>query len=93
MPIIHTLNKGSLDHSASKDCLRSLDKSDALVLIEDGVYLTQRIKIAKKTVLIYALQHDLHLRGLSPMQSRIQIINDAEFVELSAQYDKIVSWY
>jgi len=93
MPILHTLNKGSLDHPASKDCLRSLDKLDALVLIEDGVYLTQRIKIAKQSIVLCALQHDLHLRGLSPMQSRIQIINDADFVEMCAQYDKIINWY
>ena len=93
MPIIHTLNKGSLDHPAAQDCLRSLDKLDALVLIEDGVYLTQRIKITKTSIRLCALQHDLHLRGLSPLQSHIQIINDVEFVDMCAQYDKIINWY
>lgn len=93
MPTLHTLNKASLDHTSSKDCFRALEKSDALVLIEDGVYLTQRNKITKNSTSIFALQHDLHLRGLSPMQNRIRIINDAEFVELCSQYDKIVSWF
>jgi tRNA 2-thiouridine synthesizing protein B len=93
MPVVHTLNKASLDHTASKDCFRALEKGDALVLIEDGVYLTQRGKIAKKSVTIFALQHDLHLRGLSPMQNRIHIIDDAEFVELCTRYDKIISWF
>ena len=93
MPILHTLNKASLDHTSSKDCFRTLEKLDALVLIEDGVYLTQRNKIIKKSINIFALQHDLHLRGLSPMQNNIQIINDAEFVELCTQYEKIVSWF
>ena len=93
MATLHTLNKASLDHTASKDCFRALEKGDALVLIEDGVYLTQRNKIAKKSVTLFSLQHDLHLRGLSPMQSRIKIIDDAEFVDLCTQYDKIVSWF
>ena len=93
MPTLHTLNKASLDHTASKDCFRALEKGDALVLIEDGVYLTQRNRIVKKSVAIFALQHDLHLRGLSPMQGRIQIIDDAAFVELCTQYDKIISWF
>jgi len=93
MPTLHTLNKASLDHIASKDCFRALEMGDALVLIEDGVYLTQRNKIAKKSVFIFVLQHDLHLRGLSPMQGRIQIIDDVEFVQLCAQYDKIISWF
>jgi len=93
MATLHTLNKASLDQTASKDCFRALEKGDALVLIEDGVYLTQRNKIVKKSISIFALQHDLHLRGLSPMQNRVQIIDDAGFVELCTQYDKVVSWF
>jgi len=65
MPTLHTLNKASLEHPASRDCFRSLEKGDVLILIEDGVYLTQRNKIVKKSIALFALQHDLHLRGLS----------------------------
>lgn len=93
MTTLHILNKLSPEHPASRDCLRVLKKGDALLLIEDGVYLTQRNRISKKSAKVYALQHDLHLRGLSPMQNHIKIINDAEFVDLCTQYDKVISWF
>ena len=93
MAILHLLNKPVLTHDASVDCFRSINKGDGLVLIEDGVYLTQRSAVARKNIAIYALQHDLHVRGLSPLQSHIRIIDDAEFVELCTQYDKTISWF
>jgi len=93
MATLHILSKPTREHPASRDCLRLLAKGDALLLIEDGVYLTQRNRLAKKSVDIFSLQHDLHLRGLSPLQNHIKIINDDEFVELCTQYDKIISWF
>jgi len=93
MPTLHILNKASPEHDASIDCLRSLQDGDGLLLIEDGVYLTQHNSLAKRSVAIHALQHDLHMRGLSPKQSRITIVDDAGFVELCTRYDKTVSWF
>jgi sulfur relay protein TusB/DsrH len=93
MAILHLLNKPVLTHDASIDCFRAMDKGDGLVLIEDAVYLTQHRPVTKKNITVYALQHDLHLRGLSPLQNRIRIIDDAEFVELCTQYDKTLSWF
>jgi sulfur relay protein TusB/DsrH len=93
MNTLHILNKASLEHPASRDCLRVLDKKDALLLIEDGVYLTQRYTIVHKSARVMALQHDLHQRGLSPLQNSIEIIDDAAFVEACTQYDRVVSWF
>lgn len=93
MTTLHILNKSSLKHDATIDCLRSVDKGDAILLIEDGVYLSQRSHIAKRAISIYALQHDLHMRGLSPMQGRIQIVDDAGFVDLCGRFDKTISWF
>lgn len=93
MATLHVLNKASLEHPATRDCLRCLTKKDALLLIEDGVYLTQRYTVAHKSAKVFALQHDLHLRGLSPQHSHIEIVDDAGFVALSTQYDNVVSWF
>jgi sulfur relay protein TusB/DsrH len=93
MSTLHILNKASLEHPASRDCLRCLGKQDALLLIEDGVYLTQRYTITHKSARVMALQHDLHQRGLSPLQNHIEIIDDGGFVEMCATYDRVVSWF
>ncbi len=93
MKTLHLLNKASLEHPASRDCLRSLEKNDALLLIEDGVYLTQRYTVTHKSARILALQHDLYQRGISLMQNHIEIIDDAGFVEVCTEYDKVVSWF
>lgn len=93
MRTLHTLNKASLDNSASMDCFRSLSDGDGLVLIQDAVYLTQLKKLSSKKVDVYAMQHDLHTRGLSPLEGHTRIINDNDFVELCTQYDKVVSWF
>jgi len=93
MNTLHLLNKASLEHPASRDCLRCLEKSDSLLLIEDGVYLTQRYTIKHKSARVMALKHDLHQRGLSLLQNHIEIIDDKTFVDLCAQHDKIISWF
>lgn len=93
MRTLHTLNKASLNHSASHDCFRSLTNGDGLVLIEDAVYLTQQKLLTDQKIDIYAIQHDLHTRGLSPLEGHTRIINDSDYVELCANYDKIVSWF
>ena len=93
MTTLHILNKASLEHPAARDCLRSLSKTDALLLIEDGVYLTQRYTISHKSAPIYALQHDLYQRGLSLQQNHIEIIDDAAFIDLCVRYERVVSWF
>ena len=93
MATLHILNKASLEHPATRDCLRCLAKKDALLLIEDGVYLTQRYTIAHKSAKVYALQHDLHQRVLSHQHSHNEIVDDAGFVALGIQYDNVVSWF
>jgi sulfur relay protein TusB/DsrH len=93
MPTLHTINKAAIDHPANADCLRTLVKGDALVLIEDAVYLSQKKIITRKAVSVFALQHDLATRGLSPAKSSLGIINDGDFVELCTQYEKVVSWF
>jgi sulfur relay protein TusB/DsrH len=94
MGALHILNKGIISHPAIQDCLCAFDKKeDALLLIEDGVYLSQSDLLQHQADQLFCLQHDLHLRGLSPASRQIKIIDDAEFVSLCTKYEKIVSWF
>jgi len=93
MRTLHTLNKASLSHSAGYDCMRALADGDTLVLIEDAVYLTQRKLPVNRNIDVCAIQHDLHTRGLSPLEGHTRIINDSDYVELCLNHDKIVSWF
>ena len=94
MAILHILNKGSIKHPTVQDCLNAMDKKqDALLLIEDGVVLSEKSHFEHCGHPVFALQHDLHLRGLSPSHNKIEIVDDAGFVELCTKYDKTVSWF
>ncbi len=66
-------------------CQSSLGNDDQTVLLGDGVYLSGHLPTAK------ILKEDHKARGLSCDPERG--INYAEFVELTAQNNPIVSWH
>ncbi|NVK21573.1 MAG: sulfurtransferase complex subunit TusB [Kangiellaceae bacterium] len=76
-------------------CLNAMSTQDGLLLIEDAVIATHHSGLSCVT---YALEEDLIARGLSQLvkqhlvNSNIKIIDYTQFVELTLQYDKTVSW-
>jgi tRNA 2-thiouridine synthesizing protein B len=41
---------------------------------------------------VYVLKEDAQARGVAVESDNIQLINYAEFVELSLEYEKVMSW-
>ncbi|CAG9298267.1 sulfurtransferase complex subunit TusB [Celerinatantimonas diazotrophica] len=85
-------------HSLGRDlqrCLYQMSSSDALLLIEDGVYLSQNpIEPLKKRAQqgqVFILVDDVVARGLS-VDAVYQRADMAKWVSLSVEHDKSLTW-
>lgn len=85
--------------SLYSNMLASLSDNDSILLIEDGAYgvLDAHCKIFKDlpdAVGLFVLKADTEARGLSERVSALfEVIDDNQFVELTCQNEKVVSWY
>jgi|GEM_PF-1270412 len=88
-----------LHHSpASLVSLQDLLKSkDVLVLLQEGVYegiLQSPLPFLEKGVLCYALEVDVHARGLrEQIHPQVLLISYEELVDLTLQHHPILSWF
>lgn len=71
-----------------EQCLSVMAPDDALLLIEDAVSLYRQHPNHDS----YILEEDLVARGFPSEQSHWQLIDYPQFVELTLQYDKTVTW-
>lgn len=104
MSTLHTLNKTAQATSLNAKLSHLIDKDDNVLLIEDGVYqcLTlSRTPVPKNEVStwahqakkIYAIKEDALARGINIQMKDIAFISYEEFVKLSMESNKVVSWY
>lgn len=98
---LHTWNKADATRDSFRLCLAALAPGDALLLIEDGVYLAadaavQRMQEARAMTeppALFALAPDLAARGISARISPlVNVIEYADFVALCLQHERVVSW-
>lgn len=83
--ILHTVNK----RAAWDNCRQSMAKGDKVILIEDGVNLALTI-----TDNVLVLDADAAARGLtSHLKENVSPCSYKEFVALSAEADKVISWF
>jgi tRNA 2-thiouridine synthesizing protein B len=94
---LHIINKSASDSQLYRDCLDSLHKDDAIILIESAVYTaceSGQNTLGEAQVPVYALKTDIQARGvLDKIHHQIEIIDDAEFVTLCCNHQKSVSWF
>jgi tRNA 2-thiouridine synthesizing protein B len=97
---LHILNKN--DSTLWQTCLQSLQAGDALLLIEDGVYLAMLNSAAlqvlnsqaKALSSLHVLAEDLALRGISARIAPVfSCIPYQAFVELCLQHNRVVNWH
>ena len=92
---LHVINK--TDPALWQTCVAALGDGDALLLIEDAVFAAlPGYGHALKTpasVQVLALSDDLALRGISArISAAVRHASWHDFVALSLQHDKVVSW-
>ncbi|MBT3548367.1 MAG: sulfurtransferase complex subunit TusB [Gammaproteobacteria bacterium] len=99
--MLHTVNKSPFEKNSLDTCLRLIDDSSSVLLIEDAVYgalentsISDKIKKAQQATKFYVLGPDLKARGLdkSSLISNIEVIDYKGFVTLTVENDKIQNW-
>lgn len=94
--ILHTVNKSPFSSQCLAECLSVCRQGDAILLLEDGVYaaLNPLPENAPGDLQRYALAADVDARGLRErLQPDIQLADDRGFVQLTTQFDNVISWY
>ena len=89
MNTLHTVNKSG---QPLELCLRSADEQDAILLIEDGTYCLLNQSEPLSACRVYVLEADANARGIV-CPDNASGINYAQFVELTANYSKTLSWF
>jgi len=92
---LHILNKLP-EHRRTAACRQQLESNDQLLLTEDGVLALSEpgwLVTLPEEMAIFALEPDVAARGIRGNASnRIQIIDYSDFVRLTEEADKILSW-
>ena len=100
MSTLHTINKSPFDRNSLGSCLRVISDSDAILLIEDGVYaatgtsFSDAVKAAAQTHSVYVLGPDLSARGMKEdgIVEGVKVVDYEGFVDLVTENDKVNSW-
>ncbi len=100
MATLHTVNKSPARGDALARCLRFAYHGDGVLLIEDGVYsgLRGSEALAELDALaglcrVWVLDADARARGVEHRLAEwLGRVDDAGFVALAAEHDRVVSW-
>ena len=97
--ILHTVNQSPFSSLLLQQCFDKIHSQDGLLLLEDGVYAALTSHAYAATVKAhkhcYAIKSDLDARGLAidTLADNITLIDYADFVRLTTEYDLVHSWY
>ena len=93
--ILHKVSTSPFADNALQQCLARMAQTDGLLLVQDAVYaVMQQPTQTPFTRLnaVYVLKDDADARGITISDKHIQPITYAGFVELSIQYNNVMSW-
>lgn len=96
--ILHIIRQSSTAHQGLHQCLKYKQAGDGILFISDGVLnlcLQQNIPLLNTAELsnkLFVLDSDLTARNLSIHELDVKQISYQEFVELTLQYEKTLTW-
>ena len=102
MATLHILNKSGTSSPSLHSVARLMKRRDGLLLIENAVYIARKngpdsdLMISLLTEHgVYVLLPDLQARGVSAedILSEVTPVDYRGFVDLSAEYEKPMSWF
>lgn len=89
---LHILNKLA---QPLELCLSALAQGDSVILIEEAVYALLQPELMKQlsnSASLYVLDTDAKARGIAFVDT-VSAVNYEQFVDLTVQHDKSISWY
>jgi len=98
MPMLHILNRSPNMRSSLQSCLRVIQKSDAIILIEDAVIAAKKDNhteaFINNAMNVFVLEPDLKARGIQADQviQGIELVDYKGFVKLTVKYNGVQTW-
>jgi tRNA 2-thiouridine synthesizing protein B len=101
MSILHTVNKSPFEKISLDSCVSHVREGSAVLLYEDGVYAAlkgtgaaEKLAAIMGNAKVYMLGPDIKARGLSAdkLLEGVEVVDYAGFVDLAAEYDKVLAW-
>jgi tRNA 2-thiouridine synthesizing protein B len=93
--ILHKISSSPYADCALKQCLKRISPEDGLLLIQDGVYAIKHqdfLQSLEQVSNVYLLENDLNARAISSENPKFTQISYEQFVDLTLQYSKVLSW-
>ena len=95
---LHTINKSPNQLALWDQCMSAILPEDTLVLIENAVLVVTQPALLNKVKAsgckLAALECDLTARGLTHLTpDDLTLVNMEQFVSLTCQHDKVISWF
>ncbi len=95
--LLHTLNAAP-DTDSFRDCLRSAQNGDAILLMGKGVYCALANSAARQALencpaRLLALDSDIRAAGIANKVGDLALIDIDAFVALSEFYPRQLAWY
>lgn len=90
--MLHLIQKSPFQTNCLEQCLSIASTDDHFLLMSDGIYALQKNDFVNHFDNIYVLETDLQARGLAA-DRKIKTISHKQFVELTLQHDKSLSWF
>ncbi|GIU21847.1 sulfurtransferase complex subunit TusB [Shewanella sp. MBTL60-007] len=92
--ILHHIQNSVEQSDALSTCLRYIANNDSILLSGNGINCLLkaewRAKLADLNVVV--LQEDVNARGLQDYLKDVKQVSYNEFVELSLEHEKVISW-
>lgn len=99
MSTLHIVSSSPFATNALQSALKFASQSDAILLIENGVYaavdsahISPLMEIAARGLKVYALGEDIDARALTALAKNINKVSYTDFVTLVCQHHNSVSW-
>ncbi|UUA73858.1 sulfurtransferase complex subunit TusB [Cellvibrio sp. QJXJ] len=102
MSTLHTINKSPYSNSSLSSCIKVCSTSDAILLLEDGVFgaiksspdSVQLQELILLGVRVFAISADVKARGLTEkLMTSVELIDYDSFVQLTIEHRCVQSWY
>jgi tRNA 2-thiouridine synthesizing protein B len=92
---LHKITSSPFTHLTLQHCLQRIQSTEGLLLTQDATYAVLDKTLYSKLIelqSVYILKEDAEARGIEIKSDKIKLITYAQFVELSLEFDKVVSW-
>lgn len=93
--ILYKASSNPFENHALQQCLVRMQNNDKLILTQDAVYALSQHKThptLSQYAPVYLLEDDVLARGLSVDSTLFKLISYADFVELTLDFEQVISW-